>query len=804
MARKRYGKIEEELENLIINPAKASTKEYYEEWKNMSYPLNLESDKRGRAIIFTMTENRPGWEEDVKSLYKMLKSINMDVELVNDPDHSKIVNSLEAFVEHRENLLIDMCFVIFMGHGFASKDSTQDVYIKIKKGVFNVWPETVNIFRKETSLLKDKPKVFIVQACGSVHNVPVKSPAIAPATPASFLDYIFLYACQPGMVADRENHFFIKSLTDMITENAHVTNLSDLIGTRLSMKFKNHQNDPKVKEQRPQICQSLSRFLNIFPGITKDSVKPEKKHNQKKYTQQRCNICRRITTSVCPFLEICLKLNSGKTYSDRTRVERGDCFRSSAEIGGVDGIQDRPFETERSTDMISRCRAILQIQIRVRQNSDLNVQAAIEAIFTRVKQEKHSIEELLTSECESYISVDDITKGSILLHITCDMEALEPLHYLSVTGLLSSKFSSLLITKSCLEMCKVSEMKLDVQLKVSNEDVLKQLNPVVYNLPIVLTYLRKPVVLKAPFEIVGGKWFCSGAPITTDNRITIRDGNICELEVKYADVSDTGDYCLKCTTADGFPVEVRVTVLVMNQSAPSNVKAKVDNKQIVLSWDPAIGKVTGYNIQYLTESCTSDVKILVVSNTTHATITDVLPGETYKVYIRSVSEDGMSDPEPPEGLTVHTKPETPAGHPQAVSDPEPPEGLTVHTPPETPAGHSQAVSDPEPPEGLTVHTPPETPAGHPQAVSDPEPPEGLTVHTPLETPAGHPQAVSDPEPPEGLTVHTQPETPVMQANQENVPHRAVRQQGMLTRFLGLIASFFSFRRPSTPPPSDIL
>ena len=53
---------------------------------------------------------------------------------------------------------------------------------------------------------------------------------------------------------------------------------------------------------------------------------------------------------------------------------------------------------------------------------------------------------------------------------------------------------------------------------------------------------------------------------------------------------------------------------------------------------------------------------LVVSGTTHATFADVLPGETYKVYVRSVSEDGVSEPDPPEGLTVHTQPETPVGH----------------------------------------------------------------------------------------------------------------------------------------------
>ena len=42
--------LEEELENLDITPAKRSTMDYYDTWKSDSYPLNLESDKRARAI----------------------------------------------------------------------------------------------------------------------------------------------------------------------------------------------------------------------------------------------------------------------------------------------------------------------------------------------------------------------------------------------------------------------------------------------------------------------------------------------------------------------------------------------------------------------------------------------------------------------------------------------------------------------------------------------------------------------------------------------------------------------------------
>ena len=58
--------LEEELENLDITPAKHSTTDYYNTWKSDSYPLNLESDKRARAVMFTMTARRRGWKEDVR------------------------------------------------------------------------------------------------------------------------------------------------------------------------------------------------------------------------------------------------------------------------------------------------------------------------------------------------------------------------------------------------------------------------------------------------------------------------------------------------------------------------------------------------------------------------------------------------------------------------------------------------------------------------------------------------------------------------------------------------------------------
>ena len=132
----------------------------------------------------------------------MLKSFNVDVERVYDPDYVQIQTSLKAFVENQENSEIDMCFVIFMGHGCTTRSNVHDVNLEIKDGFFDIWSESVNIFRKETSLLREKSKVFLVQSCRSTDDRLDDSDMISLRTPATFTDYKFVFASQPGMVAN--------------------------------------------------------------------------------------------------------------------------------------------------------------------------------------------------------------------------------------------------------------------------------------------------------------------------------------------------------------------------------------------------------------------------------------------------------------------------------------------------------------------------------------------------------------------------------------------------------------------------
>ena len=68
-------RLEEEMDKVNVLPAKSSSLDYYNQKKGDSYPLNLNSDIRGRAVVFVMSQGRPGWQQEVWDLYKMFNGI---------------------------------------------------------------------------------------------------------------------------------------------------------------------------------------------------------------------------------------------------------------------------------------------------------------------------------------------------------------------------------------------------------------------------------------------------------------------------------------------------------------------------------------------------------------------------------------------------------------------------------------------------------------------------------------------------------------------------------------------------------
>ena len=51
-----------------------------------SYPIDVSTHLRGRAIVFTVTVDRPGWDHDVKYMYKCFRSLDIEVERVYNPN----------------------------------------------------------------------------------------------------------------------------------------------------------------------------------------------------------------------------------------------------------------------------------------------------------------------------------------------------------------------------------------------------------------------------------------------------------------------------------------------------------------------------------------------------------------------------------------------------------------------------------------------------------------------------------------------------------------------------------------------
>ena len=312
----------------------------------------------------------------------------------------------------------------------------------------------MNILRKETSLLRKKPKVFIVQSCWSVVTRRPDLGVISLGRPASFADYKYVFASQPGMVANRENHFFIETLTALIEKEAHCQNLCYLTNRMLIKEFSKWEKHPWVNGQIPQICETLSNDLNIFPGITKYSIDTEcptlKTPQQESETSNKVHSHLSTPTNTEETSDLEKKPRTQPTGtpeesrsndlpSSSQQSQRGQTFRSSNESKNEEDISQNTNdgtsggETDNAENFInaSGCQASLQIEARVQPNTDTCVQKTEEALLTSVNEEKQIIQELLSSECESPVTIDDTTLGSTLLHITCDLKALEALQFLS-------------------------------------------------------------------------------------------------------------------------------------------------------------------------------------------------------------------------------------------------------------------------------------------------------------------------------------------------------------------------------------
>ena len=680
-------KLEEEMNRMIITPAKSSTCEYYQKNKDESYPLNLESDMRGRAIVFVMTRRRPGWQHEVWDLYRMFKSLNIQVIFVFDPNVRTLGEKLLEFVTDEANDLIDCCFVTFLGHGSRKEDNNQDVFLVIDDNEVNVWAFCQFVLGKPGSRLTTKPKVFIIQACrqtkldssvvsGLEENL--EDDMICLRREKRFNHYQFLFSCQPGELCDRG--LLVKFVAENISRYSCELHMDDILGKKVLRSF------TRIQNQMPQLLATMPYYLNIFPGVTKDVLKqserlsdpvqesmPNKSEIHAQMLKQRPEDIEYVPMEMdTPTKQNTKTVNlpgaEGNT-SNKKQTDKGNNKRKIEEKS-----KNKNYglcsNKENADGRDSHEYKLVLIIKQTKPNTLENKQDAENKMYQNLQKPEmqEKVAKHLSDDLEAAVNVVGISEGSVIIHITLDdEEALERLVFLSETELLSALLQMHLVTPEFENGCTADKVQIRVTLDMTNIEDL----PVVFEeIPSKFPSGKIIIICPSPGDKDSAAlWSKDGKQLleSNDRRLKLNlAGNRCQLEMLSIAPSDSGRYKCEYKGEDKRQHVTECSVTVLNKllsPKPDSIHVNSECYSANVYW-LATGLRCSYEVEYWLQS--NYIKTFSkITKDNNLTICELIPGEMYRLTVRSVPGSDAdlsyieSDPVPLDGFVFNTKPNPP-------------------------------------------------------------------------------------------------------------------------------------------------
>ena len=660
--------LEEWMHQQSIDPAEPSTLQYYYNNKDTSFPIKLDSDIRGRALVFVMTKERtPGWQKEVWAKYKMFKAIRVEAQFVYDPTASTIETTLVTFTTHDRTKNADMVFIAFCGHGCSKDGNMHDIHLITDDLDFNIWPGCQFILGKRSCQIKEKPKVFLVQACrdpdqrsaNANRNNGTEQDMNFMRKPESLQEYMFVCASQPGEVAYRP--YFSESVSELVIQNSGKFKLQDILTTQLNRLLKS------ICNQRSHFSTSMTYDLNIFLLDTRES--------DLQYPVQESSTLSDSVHSQGMKSNPNIGNPSCNTSPDKSIVTGADQVPQLSNPASGHGIS--PSGIDRKTDKDSQSRYKVTKQQGERQNKARH-EVKIEILHTgpsdsQEKKEKaqnimldevsksenkRRLEENLSDDLEAKVNIIDVYKGSVIIQITLEEEeALNSLVFMSDTGLLSYKMQSYLVTQEYLDRCKVERVK--IKATVNSQ----KMPPLLEELLLECIVENENVSVKCPFEAVNeGTWFKDGCRLEMTERHTIcLDDDKPKMKIVKTTIKDRGRYKCEYTGLDNRKHIMECSVLVYPKTDPPKNVNVIDIKttSAVVTWSaPDNNLPCTYNVYYWPE-----LGVKHVLNVESCRIENLTPGETYHVSVTSIphkkTEYTESYPEPPNGFRFDTKPSNP-------------------------------------------------------------------------------------------------------------------------------------------------
>ncbi|XP_067129574.1 caspase-2-like [Centruroides vittatus] len=227
-------------------------------------------------------ETRYGSDRDVEMLDSVFTQLGYDVVKHIDKTAEEIMKIFEDFSKERKHYYVDSCIIIIMSHG--NKD--------IIYGTYGGEVKLTDIFElfnnKNCDALKNKPKLFFIQACrgqkfdsGTSRNsdvIPLFREVTSDGSPfpqrisnfiarlPTWTDMLITYCTIDGYRSFRDGSWFIQHLIDVLMRRAHNTDLQVMLN---EVNRKVNEMESTYGEKQSVQIEALGIGFKIYfnPGL---------------------------------------------------------------------------------------------------------------------------------------------------------------------------------------------------------------------------------------------------------------------------------------------------------------------------------------------------------------------------------------------------------------------------------------------------------------------------------------------------------------------------------------------------------
>ncbi|XP_037697183.1 caspase-1 isoform X1 [Choloepus didactylus] len=259
-------------------------------WREKSaeiYPIMERSNRTRLALIICNTEfeslpRRAGADADIRGMKALLEGLGYTVDVKENLTASDMATELKAFAARPEHRNSDSTFLVFMSHGIRDGICGKKYSEKVPD-VLDVNTIFQMMNNRNCPVLKDKPKVIIIQACrgenqgivwlkDSVKDC-VDSPSLPPedfeddAIKKAHVEKDFIAFCSstPDNVSWRhpiQGSLFIMELVKTFQEHAWSCDLEEIFRkVRFSFEMPDNRAQMPTAERV-----TLTRSFYLFPG----------------------------------------------------------------------------------------------------------------------------------------------------------------------------------------------------------------------------------------------------------------------------------------------------------------------------------------------------------------------------------------------------------------------------------------------------------------------------------------------------------------------------------------------------------